>query len=143
MTTIAEVMTREADVLPPEASLQEAAQIMDRLNVGVLPICDGTRLVGMLTDRDIVVRGVSAGAGPESPVLEALSDTVEWCYGDDDVSVAEQKMVSRQIRRLPVLDRNRQLIGIVSLGDLATWAEGDRSSVLRAVSSPSQPDRRG
>ncbi|MCG5075126.1 CBS domain-containing protein [Paraburkholderia tagetis] len=141
MTTIAEVMTRDAEVLTPEASLQEAAQAMDRLNVGALPVCDGTRLVGMLTDRDIVVRGVSAGAAPEASVLETLSDTVEWCYEDEDVSVAEHKMAERQIRRLPVVDRNKKLVGIVSLGDLATYGDGGLSSTLGAVSSPSQPDR--
>jgi len=114
---------------------------MDELNVGALPVCDGAKLVGVVTDRDIVVRAVSAGIGSAAAVGGIVSGPVEWCYDDEDVSVAQRKMADRQVRRLPVVDADKRLVGIVSLGDVATNADGEISSTLGAVSSPSYPDR--
>lgn len=142
MTTVAEVMTRDAATLAPNETVQAAAKMMDELNVGALPVCDGTTLVGMVTDRDIVVRAVSAGMDPSSsPVRSISSGPVAWCFDDDDVKDVERKMADQQIRRLPVLDHEKHLVGMVSLGDLATNADGNISSTLGAVSSPSAPDR--
>jgi CBS domain-containing protein len=141
MTSVAEVMTRDAVTLGPTESMRQAAEMMDELNVGVLPICDGVRLVGMLTDRDIVVRGVSAGIGPDAPVEALLSEPVAWCFEGDDVRDVQQRMAAEQIRRMPVLDKQKHLVGIVALGDLATSADGQISSTIAAVSTPSQPDR--
>lgn len=142
MTTVAEVMTRDAVTLAPNETVQAAARKMDELNVGALPVCDGTKLVGMITDRDIVVRAVSAGMDPNSSTVRSIaSGPVAWCFDDDDVTVAERKMSDQQIRRLPVVDHDKHLVGMITLGDLATSADGHLSSTLGAVSSPSAPDR--
>jgi CBS domain-containing protein len=134
-------MTRDVVTLAPGDSIRTAAQKMDELNVGALPVCDGVRLVGILGDRDIVVRAVSAGVGSASPVGDFVSAPVDWCYDDEDISAAQQKMAERQIRRLPAVDHDKRLVGIVSPGDIATYADGGISSTLGAVSSPSHPDR--
>lgn len=141
MTSVAEVMTRDAVTIGPTQSIQRAAQIMDELNVGSLPVCDGETLVGMLTDRDIAVRAVSAGLSPDTAVDGIASSPLHWCFEDDDIETVKEKMADKQIRRMPVLDREKHLVGILALGDLATNADGDMSSTLGAVSAPSQPDR--
>ncbi|GLU32048.1 CBS domain-containing protein [Trinickia caryophylli] len=141
MTRVADVMTRDAVTLAPNETVRAAARMMDELNVGALPVCDGKRLVGMVTDRDIAVRAVSAGMDLESPVERIASEPVAWCFEDDDVNAVHDKMADRQIRRLPVVDNEKHLVGVVSLGDLATHEDGNMSSTLGAISSPSGPDR--
>lgn len=141
MTSVSEVMTRDAATIAPTQTLREAAQMMDALNVGALPVCDGTRLIGMLTDRDIVVRAVSMGVRPDEPIEGVVSGPANWCYEDDDISTVQNKMAEAQIRRVPVVDRDKRLVGIVALGDLATSADGGVSSALGAVSAPSKPER--
>ena len=109
---------------------------MSHIDVGAMPVCDGERLVGMLTDRDIAIRGVAQGSDPRTPVREIMSTTMRWAYEDEPVDRAVQTMKKQKIRRLPVLDRNKRLVGIVSLGDLAT--EGDAQAaghVLERVSA--------
>lgn len=137
-------MTRNVDVVQPDASLEEAARKMDQLNVGPLPVCDGDRLVGMVTDRDITVRATSAGKDPRStPIREAMSRDIVYCYEDQDVQDAARLMQDKQIRRVPVLSREQRVVGIVSLGDLASQGTDDRTSgrVLEDISRPSEPDR--
>lgn len=132
-----DVMTREVEEIPPSATLQEAAERMRTLDVGVLPICDGQKVVGMLTDRDIAVRAVANGKDPcHTPVTEAMTPDLIFCYEDDDVTQAAQLMEQRQIRRLLVMDRQKRAVGIVSLGDLAVRTKDDRLSgeVLERVS---------
>jgi CBS domain-containing protein len=141
MTSVAQVMTRDAATIGSSQSIREAAKMMDELNVGSLPVCDGEQLVGMVTDRDIVVRAIAAGVAPESPVQDIVSGPANWCFEDEDVDVARRTMADAQIRRLPVLDREKHLVGIIALGDLATTADGGTSSTLAAVSTPSEPDR--
>ncbi|KVE10075.1 MULTISPECIES: CBS domain-containing protein [Burkholderia] len=141
MTCVSEVMTRDAATIGPTQSLREAARLMSELNVGALPVCDGTRLIGMLTDRDIVVRAVSMGVPPNESIEGVVSGPANWCYEDDDISVVQKKMEDAQIRRVPVVDRQKRLVGIVALGDLATAADGAMSSTLGAVSAPARPDR--
>lgn len=103
---ISEVMTRNPEVVRPDATVQEAARKMDALNVGALPVCDGDRLIGMITDRDITVRATSAGEAPDRfRVKDAMSANVDYCYADDSVGDAAEKMQDRQIRRLPIVDR--------------------------------------
>jgi len=141
---VSEVMTREVEVISPDASLREAARKMDDLNVGVLPVCDGQRLVGMLTDRDITVRATSIGESPDvTRVDEVMSEEVWWCYEDDDVEDVARRMGEKQIRRMPVIDHNRMLVGIVSLGDLATDRAPGTRTALRQISEPSEPDWSG
>ena len=140
--SIAEVMTPDVEVIDPNQSLQRAAQMMDELNVGALPVCDGRRLVGMITDRDITVRATAAGLDPqETPVSEVMTDHMRWCTEDQSTEEVMKQMGDVQIRRLPVLNDKRQIVGIVSLGDLAVRQGGHIDSVLREVSQPSQPDR--
>ena len=115
---VKDVMTRGAECVRPEATLQEAAQKMKSLDVGPLPVCDNDRLAGMLTDRDIVVRAVAEGKDPRTAkVREAMTPEVVYCSEDDDVADVARLMNEKQVRRLPVLDCNRRLVGIVSLCD--------------------------
>ncbi|MEI2416539.1 CBS domain-containing protein [Orrella sp. JC864] len=140
MPTIAQVMTREPAFLRDDESIQRAAELMADLDVGELPICDGRRLVGVVTDRDITVRCVARGATPASTrVSEAMSSGPQWCFEDDAVEDASRKMAERQLRRLMVLDRDKQLVGVVSLGDLAVKAGA--GGALKDVSAPAQPAR--
>ena len=141
---IADVMTRDVAVVSPRHSLREAAGRMDELNVGALPVCDGKRLVGIVTDRDITVRCTAAGASPVfTQVHEAMTDEVRYCFEDAPVEEAEQEMVRLQIRRLPVVDDRKRLVGMVTLGDLATDRAPGTEQTLRAISEPSEPDRSG
>lgn len=144
MTTVADLMTRDVRVVAPTDSLQFAAQCMDELNVGAVPVCDGDRLVGMVTDRDIAVRGVSiARAAGTTPVSEVMSAHVRCCTPDQDIDEVIAEMRDAQVRRLPVVDADQRLIGIVSLGDLASRATDTREAgeALKDISTPSQPDR--
>jgi CBS domain-containing protein len=137
-------MTRNVETVRPDASLEEAARKMDDLNVGPLPVCDGDRLVGLVTDRDITVRATAAGKDPRStPIREAMSQDLVYCYEDQDVQDAARLMQDKQIRRVPVLNRQERMVGIVSLGDIAAEGRDDRLSgeVLERVSEPSTPDR--
>lgn len=145
MTQVADVMTRGVRTLSPSDSLQLAAQAMDELNVGAIPVCDKERVVGMVTDRDIAIRGVAQGCAPDSTPLSAvMSKQVETCYEDDSIEALTSKMSASQIRRVPVLDRQQHLVGVVSLGDLAIRSDLDQAGeALADISEPSEPDRSG
>lgn len=140
---IERVMTRDVEVVPPEATLREAAMKMRDINVGSLPVCNGRRLLGMITDRDITVRAVAAGRDPnQTPVSEAMSPEVVYAYEDQDVRKVAELMSEHQIRRLPILNRNNELSGIVALGDLAVDANAAAAEqILEDVSQPSRPAR--
>jgi CBS domain-containing protein len=136
-----DVMSRNVEVVRPDATIQEAARKMAQLNVGPLPVCDGERLVGMVTDRDITVRATAAGRDPKTtPIREAMTDKVIYCFEDQDVREAAQLIEEKQIRRLPVLNRDKRLVGIVSVGDLAvrTHDKGLTGEVVERVSGPAQ-----
>ena len=145
MTTVADVMTRDVRTLTPDDSVVEAAKCMDELNVGVIPVCDGDRLVGMVTDRDIVVRGVAQEGELRSMKLaDVMSVHVRCAREDDDVDKVLSEMAEAQIRRLPVVDEAERLVGIVSLGDIAAKNPEDEADVamsLGDISSPAEPDR--
>jgi len=142
MPKISEVMTRGVEVIRPAETLQRAAQRMDELNVGALPVCDGELLVGMITDRDITVRATAAGLDPnETPVSEVMTEQTRWCTEEQSIDEVMRQMSDVQIRRLPVLNGARELVGIVSLGDLAVRQSGHIDGALREISSPSEPDR--
>ena len=128
-------------VVRPDESLQRAAQVMDELNVGSLPVCDRTGLVGMITDRDITVRATAAGLPAHTQVSDVMTDHARWCTGEQTVQEAMQQMADVQIRRLPVVDSEHQVVGIVSLGDLAMRHQGHVAAALRRISDPSMPDR--
>ena len=114
-----DIMTQYVEVISPEISIQEAAKQMRSLDVGVLPVCNGDRLVGMLTDRDLAIRAVADGRDPKTTTVEeAMTAEVAYCFEDQDTEEAERVMEKHQIRRLAVLARDKRLVGIVSLGDL-------------------------
>lgn len=134
-----EIITHDPEVIRPETALIEAAQKMKSLDIGMLPVCDGDRLVGVITDRDITVRGVAQGYDPKTArVQEVMTPEVIYCFDDEDVKEAAKKMEEKQVRRLPVLNREKRLVGIVSLGDLAvrTGKEKLAGEVLERVSEP-------
>src|SRR5690242_20038396 len=140
-----DIMTPKPECIGPEATLQEAARRMRDLDVGPLPVCgENDRLAGMITDRDITVRAVAEGKDPKTtPVREAMTKDVIYSFEDQDVQEAARTMQERQVRRLVVLDRDKRLVGIVSLGDLAVET-GDRQragEVLQDVSEPAIPHR--
>ena len=134
-----EIITHNPEVIRPETALIEAAQKMKSMDIGMLPVCDGDRLVGVITDRDIAVRGVAQGYDSKTAsVQEVMTPEVIYCFDDEDVKEAAKKMEEKQVRRLLVLNREKQLVGIVSLGDLAvrTGKEKLAGEVLERVSEP-------
>ncbi len=139
MTTIAEVMTRDAVVLSPDDSIQAAARAMEKLNVASLPVCDGARLVGMLSVRDIAMRAVTAGLRSDTQLRWIVSESGAWCYDDEDLRAVREKMTRARVRRLPVVDHQRRLVGMVSANDLA--AHGERVATLFAMRKPCAPRR--
>ena len=144
MTQIRDVMTRDVRTVSSGLTVQRVAQCMDELNVGAIPVFDGQKLIGMVTDRDITVRAVAANKSPEEcKANDVMSTNVRWCYDDQDVDDVLDEMRDSQIRRVPVMDRQHKLVGIVSLGDLAERSgEPPRvAETLRDISTPSQPDR--
>ncbi len=141
MQKISDFMTRNVQVVRPDESLQRAAQVMDELNVGALPVCDQHGLVGMITDRDITVRATAAGLPADTRIADVMTDHARCCTTEQTVQEAMQQMADVQIRRMPVVDAERRVVGIVSLGDLATRHQGHVAAALRRISDPSMPDR--
>jgi CBS domain-containing protein len=142
MQTIADIMTRDVQTISPQETVQRAAQLMDELNVGAIPVLDGDKLVGMITDRDITVRSVAVGQDPRSTkVADVMSTDVRTCTADQSIDDVLNTMGDVQIRRIPVLDAQSKVIGIVSLGDVATSNSADVDRALDEISSPSEPDR--
>lgn len=139
-----EVMTTDVETVTSDASLMEAAAQMKSLDVGLIPVCDGEELKGTLTDRDITVRATAAGLDPsQTRVSEIMSTDVVYCFEDQEIEEAMSLMEARQIRRLPVLSREKRLVGIVSLGDLAVHAGQNEllGDTLKEVSRPAVPRR--
>jgi CBS domain-containing protein len=145
MTTVADVMTRGVRSMAPQDPVTLAAQAMDELNVGVIPVCEGEKVVGMVTDRDIVVRGVAQQADTRTmKLVDVMSTDVRCAHEDDDIDQVLGEMAQTQIRRMPVLDREEHLVGIVSLGDIAAKDPEDEQDIalsLGDISSPAEPDR--
>jgi CBS domain-containing protein len=139
---VRDVMHPGAETVRPGDTVKRAASLMQAVDVGPLPVCDGDRLVGMITDRDITVRATSISLDPATThVADVMTPGVAFCFEDQDVTEAAVIMKEKQIRRLPVLDRNKQLVGIVSLGDLAVQTGDDALSgeTLERVSEPAHP----
>lgn len=139
-----EIMTRDVEVVSGRASVKDAAVKMKDLDVGLIPVCEGDQLRGMLSDRDITVRATAAGRDPEETrVEEIMSTDIAYCLEDQEVEEAVSLMEARQIRRLPILNQDKRLVGIVSLGDIAVHA-GDADlagETLQEISAPSEPKR--
>ena len=121
---VKEVMTKTVERVPPETPLREVAQKMKDADVGAIPVYEGDRLIGMVTDRDIAIRAVAGGKDPDkTSAKESMSEGVYYCYEDDDTKKAAEKMSAEKVRRLVVLNRDKRLVGMVSLGDLAAQSD--------------------
>lgn len=139
-----EIMTNNVEIISPDAPVKDAAAKMKALNIGALPVCDGDRLVGLLTDRDITVRATAEGRNPaNTKIREIMTPDIAYCFDDQDVEEAAHLMAEKQIRRMPVLDRNKRLVGIISLGSLAVHTRDDKlaGDILKQVSKPAKPER--
>lgn len=134
---VSEAMSRDVRVARPDQTIQEAASIMADIDAGVMPVGDHDRLVGMLTDRDIAIRAVARGKGPDAKVRDVMSPEVKYCFEDEDADEVCRNLADQKIRRIPVVNRDKRLVGILSLGDLARSAPEDSvGAALSAISSP-------
>jgi CBS domain-containing protein len=139
MTRVADIMTRSVATVQRDETIQAAAARMREMDVGSLPVLDGKALAGMVTDRDITVRGVAEGMIPqESRVADVMTDDLRWCRADDSVEQVMAEMGDAQVRRLPVLDGNDEFVGIVALGDIATRQSEHTDETLREISTPTR-----
>ena len=134
---VSEVMTTEVETVSADQTARQAASFMIRADAGSIPVCEGSKVIGMVTDRDIAVRGIAEGRGPDTPISELMSDGIVCAHEDDDVQAVAQRMSEEQVRRMPVLDSDENLVGIVSLGDLAREANAETAeTALEGVSAP-------
>ncbi len=139
---VSEIMTHDVEFVMPDDTLEEAATKMKNFDVGPLPVCEHEGVVGMVTDRDITIRAVSLGKDPKTTLVrDVMSQDVICCYLDQDIEVAAHLMQSQQIRRVLVVDRDKRLVGIVSLGDLAVVSEtpARAGEILQEVSGSEGP----
>ena len=134
---VSDAMTREVRLCTPGQTIREVARIMAEIDAGSMPVGENDRLIGMVTDRDIAIRAVGAGKGPETPVREVMSEHIHYCYDDEEIDDVAQNMGDIKVRRLPVVNRDKRLVGILSLGDVARSEGGE--TVGEAVVGVSQP----
>ncbi len=139
---VRDAMTRDVRVAAPGQTIRDVAQMMAEIDAGVLPVGENDRLIGMITDRDITVRAVAAGKGPETPVRDVMStEQVLYCFEDDDIDDVAKNMGDVKVRRLPVMDRNKRLVGIISLGDVSTNEKKVAGKAISEISAPGGPHR--
>ena len=132
---ISDCMTAHVRICAPNDTVQDAARTMKEMDVGMLPVGENDRLVGTITERDIVTRALAAGKGADCPVREAMSPGIHYCFDTDTIEEVAEKMASEQIRRLPVLNEQKRLVGIVSLGDISKAAEDHHATkALKGIS---------
>jgi CBS domain-containing protein len=135
---VSEAMTRQVKICTPGQSIREVAKTMAEIDAGAMPVGENDRLIGMITDRDIAIRGVALGKGPDTPVREIMSEHVEYCYDDEDLDRVAEGMAQVRVRRLPVVNREKRLVGILSLGDVAR-KDGHLEVVAETVAGVSMP----
>jgi CBS domain-containing protein len=139
---VSEAMTREVRLARPDQSIREVAQLMSELDIGAIPVEDNDRLVGMITDRDIAVRAIAEGRGPDTPVRDVMTSDIKYCFDDQSIDEVTRNMGDLQVRRLPVVNRDKRLVGILSLGDLAVeqrWSD-EAGEALSQISQPGGPN---
>jgi CBS domain-containing protein len=137
MKKVSDVMTREIHLATPDQSIASAAAEMAKADVGSLPVSDADRLVGMITDRDIAVRAVAKGLGAETPVRNVMTGSIKYCYEDQDVDEVARNMAELGVRRLPVVNRDKRLVGFVALSNIVHTSEGHtKDTLLRGVATP-------
>jgi CBS domain-containing protein len=134
---VSDAMTPDVRLVGPEQTICDAAKLMAEIDAGVLPVAEDDRLVGMITDRDIAIRAVAQAKLPDTAVRDVMSTEVLYCYMDQDLEDVADNMAEEKIRRLPVLDRDKRLVGIISLGDLALMEEAETAG--RTVADISEP----
>ena len=136
---VADAMTRDVRVANPDQSIREAAEMMAELDAGALPVGEQDRLVGMITDRDIAIRAVAEGKGPDTRIRDVMTGDVKYCFDDDEVDDVARNMADIQIRRLPVVNRDNRLVGIVAIADLAAAEDaGVVGEVVAGISEPAK-----
>jgi CBS domain-containing protein len=134
---VRECMSHDVRVANPAQTIAEAARMMSECDSGILPVGENDRLVGMITDRDIAIRAVAKKLGPDTPVREVMSkDKVLYCYEEDDIEDAAGNMADQQVRRLPVLNRDKRLVGIISLGDISKGTESKAGEAVAGITRP-------
>ena len=134
---VSQAMTRDVRIASPDETIRKAAQTMSDLDAGVLPVGEKDHLVGMITDRDIAICGIAKGKGPKAKVRDVMTEDVKYCYDDQEIEDVTSNMADIQVRRLPVLNRDKRLVGIVSLGDIAVSRDGKSAGdALRGISRP-------
>ena len=137
MATIRDFMTTSVETVGPDHTAKDAAAFMLSADTGSIPVCENDKVIGMITDRDIAVRGIAAGKGPDCSVRDLMTSDVVCARDTDDAAAVAQRMSEAQVRRLPVLDASDQLVGMVSLGDLARETSGESAHhALEGVSAP-------
>ena len=134
---VREAMTSDVCLVDPDRSICEAAQMMAEQDIGALPVGENDRLVGMVTDRDIAVRAVAQGLGPDTKIRDVMSKEVLYCFDEEELEDAAQNMGNLKVRRLPVLNRDKRLVGIISIGDLAQREDVKRTG--QAMADISEP----
>ncbi|WP_119300793.1 CBS domain-containing protein [Dongia deserti] len=136
---ISDCMSSDVRIASPAWSIRDAARAMREIDSGFLPVGENDRLVGAVTDRDIVIRAVAEDKGLETKVRDVMSDEIIYCYDDEDLDAVATRMSDRKIRRLPVLNHDKRLVGVVSLGDLSQSPEDDGRRSAAALGSISTP----
>ena len=134
---VSEAMSKDVRIANPEQTLRQAARMMADLDAGVLPVGENDRLIGMITDRDIAIRGVAQGKGPKAKVRDVMTADVKYCFDDQDLGEVTRNMADIQVRRLPVMNHDKRLVGILSLGDIAIGPDGKGAGeALSGISRP-------
>jgi CBS domain-containing protein len=137
---VRDLMTHDVATISPDHTLRKAALLMAKLDVGVLPVGENDRLVGIITDRDMAVRGLAGSKGPNAKVRDVMTPDVKYCFADQVIDEITANMADIQVRRLPVLNRDKRLVGILSLGDIATSDDIDQAAeALSGISRPTAP----
>ncbi len=133
---VAKIMSHDVQYIDPNTSLREAASMMRKIDTGCLPVAEHDKLVGMITDRDIAIRGIAAGKGPDAKVRDAMSHEIKYCFEDEEVAHVAENMGELQVRRLPVMNRQKRLVGIVSLADITKGSLPNTAKALHGISKP-------
>jgi CBS domain-containing protein len=131
---VSEIMTTNVECVSPSTGMRELAETMRSMDVGFLGVCEGDRLVGTVTDRDIVIRGIAVGCDPATcTTRDIMTKDVVWCYEDDNIKEVAKKMRDKEIRRMLILDRDKSLVGVVSIGDISKVEESESGKTLREI----------
>ena len=134
---VREIMSKDVKIASPKDTIQKAAKLMKQVDCGSLPVGENDRLIGAITDRDIAVRGIAKGKGPKTAVRDVMTNDVQYCFDDEDIAHVARNMGEQQIRRLPVVDREKRLVGILALADITAAQEGGPASdALEGISRP-------